>query len=68
MVIPWSRYWTSISLIGAIALVIAYGAVASLVGGWWLHEGRTRFPLSPEAVLRIEARKARKQAAGRPPG
>ncbi|WP_420621907.1 hypothetical protein [Candidatus Poriferisodalis sp.] len=59
---PWSRYWTSLSLLGALTLVGVYGVVASLAGGWWLHEGRTRYPLSPEAVERIEARKARKQA------
>ena len=62
MIIPWSRSWTSISLVGAIALVVAYWAVASLVGGWWLHAGRARFRLRLEAVQRIEARKPRKQA------
>ena len=62
MVIPWSRYWTSISLVGAIALVIACGVATSLIGGWWLHDGRNRFPLSPEAVQRIEARKEARDA------
>ena len=62
MIVPWSRYWASISLLGAFALSGAYFVVASLAGGWWLHDGRTRYPLSPEAVERIEARKARKQA------
>ncbi|WP_419554586.1 hypothetical protein [Candidatus Poriferisodalis sp.] len=59
---PWSRYWTSLSLVGALALVGVYGVVASLAGGWWLHDGRARFPLSPEAVERIKAREVRKQA------
>ena len=62
MIVPWSRSWTSISLLDAFALLGAYLVVASLAGGWWLHDGRTRYALSPEAVERIEARKARKQA------
>lgn len=62
MIVPWSRYWTSIGLLGAFALLGAYWVMASLAGGWWLHAGRERFPLSPEAVERIKAREARKQA------
>lgn len=57
MIVPWSRYWASISLLGAFALLGAYWPVASLAGGWWLHDGRARFPLSPEAIERIKARK-----------
>lgn len=62
MIVPWSRYWTSIGLLGAFALLGVYWVMASLAGGWWLHAGRDRFPLSPEAVERIKARKIRKQA------
>ena len=62
MIVPWSRYWTSIGLLGAFALLGVYWVMASLAGGWWLHAGRERFPLSPEAVERIKARKIRKQA------
>lgn len=62
MIVPWSRYWTSIGLLGAFALLGVYWVMASLAGGWWLHAGRERFPLSPEAVERIKAREARKQA------
>ncbi len=62
MIVPWSRYWTSIGLLGALALLGVYWVMASLAGGWWLHAGRERFPLSPEAVERIKARKIRKQA------
>ncbi len=62
MIVPWSRYWTSIGLLGAFALLGVYWVMASLAGGWWLHAGRERFPLSPEAVERIKAREIRKQA------
>ncbi len=62
MIVPWSRYWTSIGLLGAFALLGVYWVMASLAGGWWLHAGRERFPLSPEAVERIKARKIRKEA------
>ena len=57
MIVPWSRYWASINLLGAFALLGAYWVAASLAGGWWLHDGRARFPLSPEAIERIKARK-----------
>ena len=62
MIVPWSRYWASLSLLTAFALLGMYWVMASLAGGWWLHAGRDRFPLSPEAIERIRARKIRKQA------
>ncbi len=62
MIVPWSRYWASLSLLTAFALLGMYWVMASLAGGWWLHAGRDRFPLSPEAIERIKARKIRKRA------
>lgn len=62
MTVPLSAYWISPSLAQVLVLVGGYGVLASLTGGWWLHAGRTRFPLSAEAVERIEAREIRKQA------
>ena len=44
-----------------IAAMIIWWVLHTLVAAWWLHEGRDRYPFSPAAVERIQARADRKQ-------